>query len=153
MPTPACLATAVIGAPGSATNTARADSSMRRSLRAASACRPLSGPSWGRSAREWPGCAWPRAEIGSVMRKSVAEHWNKAFRSDIVGTEDFVPVVREDPMTSAPQARTGEAAQGQRSAGPGSAPGSADQRGRAGRWWRWVAFGTVIAAAVMDLLD
>ena len=45
MPTPACLATAVIGAPGSATNTARADSRMRRSLRAASAWRPLSGPS------------------------------------------------------------------------------------------------------------
>jgi hypothetical protein len=44
MPTPACLATAVIGAPGSATNTARADSRMRWSLRAASAWRPLIGP-------------------------------------------------------------------------------------------------------------
>jgi hypothetical protein len=32
MPTPACLATAVIGAPGSATNTARADSRMRWSF-------------------------------------------------------------------------------------------------------------------------
>jgi EmrB/QacA subfamily drug resistance transporter len=111
----------------------------------------------------------------------------------MIGTEDFVPAVREDPMTSAPQARTGKAAQGQRSAGSGQrsagsgqrsaetgpaglegGPGSTDQpaqwnigvaiatpmfhragteRGRAGRWWRWVAFGTVITAAVMDLLD
>src|SRR3954447_7468407 len=44
MPTPACLATAVIGAPGSATNTARAESRIRWSLRAASAWRPLIGP-------------------------------------------------------------------------------------------------------------
>src|SRR5581483_5119903 len=43
MPTPAALATAVIGAPGSATNTARAADMMRSSLRAASALRPLRG--------------------------------------------------------------------------------------------------------------
>jgi hypothetical protein len=29
------------------------------------------------------------------MEKSVAEDWNKPFRSDSLGTEDFVPVVRE----------------------------------------------------------
>src|SRR5581483_12286278 len=43
MPTPACLATSVMGAPGLATNTARAEARMRWSLRAASARRPLSG--------------------------------------------------------------------------------------------------------------
>src|SRR5918993_5407491 len=43
MPTPACSATAAIGAPGSATNTVRAASRMRSSLRAASARRPLMG--------------------------------------------------------------------------------------------------------------
>src|SRR5580698_7829007 len=53
MPTPACLATAVIGASGSLTNTARADSSIRWSLRAASAWRPLIGP-----------CRW-RPRLGS----------------------------------------------------------------------------------------
>src|SRR6266700_1806590 len=60
MPTPACLATAVIGAPGSATNTARAESRIRWSLRAASAWRPLIGP-----------CRPGRAFV-SVMKKSVA---------------------------------------------------------------------------------
>src|SRR5437762_3161464 len=43
MPTPARAATAEMGAPGSAVNTARAASRMRRSLRAAWARRPLSG--------------------------------------------------------------------------------------------------------------
>src|SRR5918998_1769706 len=43
MPTPARAATAAIGAPGSATNTSRAASRMRRSLRAASARLPLRG--------------------------------------------------------------------------------------------------------------
>src|SRR5580704_8556412 len=81
MPTPACLATAVIGAPGSATNTDRAESRMRWSLRAASAGRRLIGP-WRR-----------RPELVSVMKMSVAEDWNKPFRSDSLGTEDFVPVL------------------------------------------------------------
>src|SRR4029077_14896867 len=86
MPTPACLATAVMGAPGSATNTARADSRMRWSWRAASAWRPLIGPCR-------PGLPPGRALV-SVMKKSVAEDWNKPFRSDNLGTEDFVPVER-----------------------------------------------------------
>src|SRR5262245_34869787 len=43
MPTPARSATAAIGAPGSATNTARAASRIRWSFRAASARRPLIG--------------------------------------------------------------------------------------------------------------
>src|SRR6185312_7744703 len=68
MPTPACLATAVIGAPGSATNTARADSRMRWSLRAASAWRPLIGPL--RPAPCRPGL--PGRALVSVMEKSVA---------------------------------------------------------------------------------
>src|ERR687898_1385088 len=41
MPTPARLATAAIGAPGSATNTSRAASRIRWSLRVACALRPL----------------------------------------------------------------------------------------------------------------
>src|SRR5689334_389215 len=111
MPTPACLATAVIGAPGSATNTARADSRMRWSLRAASAWRPLIGPlrpALLRPAllrlallrlallRPAPGRPAPppgRAFV-SVMEIIVPEGWNKPFRSDILGTEDFVPVER-----------------------------------------------------------
>src|ERR1700749_4555814 len=89
MPTPACLATAVIGAPGSATNTARADSRMRWSLRAASAWRPLIGPLrpalgrpalgrpvlgrpvLGRSVPGRPGLP-PGGALVSVMKKSVA---------------------------------------------------------------------------------
>src|SRR5437588_3610120 len=84
MPTPACLATAVIGAPGSATNTARADSRMRWSLRAASAWRPLIGPcrpglpvlaGW-LGPPAWLGLAgWlgpPGRAFVSVMEKSVA---------------------------------------------------------------------------------
>src|SRR6266508_1532044 len=43
MPTPACSATAEIGAPGSATNTARAASKISWSLRAACARRPPRG--------------------------------------------------------------------------------------------------------------
>src|SRR5829696_8446012 len=43
MPTPARSATAEIGASGSATNTSRAASRISRSLRRASACRPLRG--------------------------------------------------------------------------------------------------------------
>src|SRR5829696_1072874 len=43
MPTPARAATAAIGAPGSATNTSRAASRIRRSLRAAWARLPLRG--------------------------------------------------------------------------------------------------------------
>src|SRR5580704_17400375 len=77
MPTPACLATAVIGAPGSATKTARADSRMRWSLRAAAA-RTV---------------AVRAARLGLGHGKSVAEDWNEAFRSDSLGTEDFVPIV------------------------------------------------------------
>src|SRR6185312_14476956 len=68
MPTPACLATAVIGAPGSATNTARADSRMRWSLRAASACRPLIGPLRPTPCR--PGL--PGRAFVSLMKLSVA---------------------------------------------------------------------------------
>src|SRR6201996_5700752 len=88
MPTPACLATAVIGAPGSATNTARADSRMRWSLRAASAWRPLIGPL--RPAPCRPGL--PGRALVSVMKKECSRDWNKSFRSDSLGTEDFVPV-------------------------------------------------------------
>src|SRR6201995_4026756 len=65
MPTPAFLATAVIGAPGSATNTARAESRIRWSLRAASAWRPLIGPRWSAPRR-------PGREFVSVMKTSVA---------------------------------------------------------------------------------
>src|SRR5215472_6201224 len=89
MPTPACLATAVIGAPGSATNTARADSRMRWSLRAASAWRPLIGPlrpalcrpALGRPALCRPALCRPAlgrpglpagGALVSVMKKSVA---------------------------------------------------------------------------------
>ena len=61
MPTPACSATAAIGAPGSATNTARAASRMRRSFRAASARRPLIGV--------------------DVVLMVQGYHWNEPFRS------------------------------------------------------------------------
>ena len=62
MPTPACSATAAMGAPGSATNTARAASRMRRSFRAASARRPLSGVE------------------ATFMGQGY--HWNEPFRSN-----------------------------------------------------------------------
>src|SRR6476660_3553314 len=94
MPTPACLATAVIGAPGSATNTARADSRMRWSLRAASAWRPLIGPLRPALLRPAPGRA-----LVSVMEIIVPEDWNKPFRSDSIGTEDFVTVERAQRWT------------------------------------------------------
>src|ERR1051325_9510551 len=84
MPTPACLATAVIGAPGSATNTARAESRIRWSLRAASAWRPLIGP--GRLAP-------PRAFV-SVMKKSVANTGTNYSVLLKYGTEGFVPLVK-----------------------------------------------------------
>src|ERR1700744_3445428 len=100
MPTPACLATAVIGAPGSATNTARADSRMRWSLRAASAWRPLIGPLRPAPSRPGPpravrlagacrpaGAAGPRVGLGHEIECS--RDWNKPFRSDNLGTEDF----------------------------------------------------------------
>src|ERR1700693_5643702 len=101
MPTPACLATAVIGAPGSATNTARADSRMRWSLRAASAWRPPGRPA-GRPSRGARPIAVGAAEpglgvwlgfggrLGLGHRKRVTDDWNKAFRSDNLGTEGFV---------------------------------------------------------------
>src|SRR5690348_1201047 len=84
MPTPACLATAVIGAPGSATNTARAESRIRWSLRAASAWRPLIGP--GRLA--------PARAFVSVMKKSVARTGTNHSVLLKYGTEGFVPLVR-----------------------------------------------------------
>ena len=68
-------------------------------------------------------------------------------------------------MASAATTGTREAAQAAGNAGqPATAAGSAGRAGtergragtewgRAGRRWRWVAFGTVITAAVMDLLD
>src|SRR4029077_9646090 len=86
MPTPACLATAVIGAPGSATNTARADSRMRWSLRAASAWRPLIGPL--RPAPCRPALAPGRAWV-SVMKRSVAE----------TGTNHSVLIVLEQKIS------------------------------------------------------
>src|SRR5918999_5189025 len=61
MPTPACSATAAIGAPGSATNTSRAASRIRWSFRAASARRPLIGT------------------VASLMAR--VYHWNEPFRS------------------------------------------------------------------------
>ena len=76
MPTPACFATAVIGAPGSAMNTARAESRMSWSLRAAWARRPLSRPG-----------------TVSVMPWILSEQtlpFQSALRYD--GTEDFVPI-------------------------------------------------------------
>src|SRR6476646_3366795 len=84
MPTPACLATAVIGALGSATNTARAESRIRWSLRAASAWRPLIGP--GRLA--------PARAFVSVMKKSVAKTGTNYSVLLEYGTEGFVPLVR-----------------------------------------------------------
>src|ERR1043165_8437626 len=81
MPTPACLATAVIGAPGSATKTARAESRIRWSLRAASALRPLIGP--GRLA--------PARAFVSVMKKSVAKAGTNHSVLLECGTEGFVP--------------------------------------------------------------
>ena len=85
--------------------------------------------------------------------------WNKPFRSDIVGTEDFVPVLqREDPMSSAPQdqrqvRRTARYMAADRRWNIG-VPARVCGRGRGAMGeWRWVAFGAVITAAVMDLLD
>src|SRR6266704_2784834 len=95
MPTPACLATAVIGAPGSATNTARAESRIRWSLRAASAWRPLIGPlrpAPCRPALDPVGPLAPVLAFVSVMKESVAGDWNKSFRSVRLGTEGFVPL-------------------------------------------------------------
>src|SRR5580698_4500710 len=82
MPTPACLATAVIGAAGSATKTARAESRMRWSLRAASAWRPLIGP-WGCRRLSIMGFIVP----GLGMKHSVLLD---------CGTEDFVPIAGGD---------------------------------------------------------
>src|SRR5579864_1625404 len=141
MPTPACLATAVIGASGSAVNTARADSSMRRSLRAASAWRPLSEPALRR-----PPPVGPRSS--SVMRISVAEDWNKSFRSVILERKLSFREFTEDQMSSSASSPA---------AGPalaGAAPARpAESAAPAGRPFRWLAFGVVITAAVMDLLD
>src|SRR6185437_2820185 len=92
MPTPACLATAVIGAPGSATNTARAESRIRWSLRAASAWRPLIGP--GRLA--------PARAFVSVMKKSVANTGTNYSVLLEYGTEDFVPLARAAGRTERP---------------------------------------------------
>src|SRR6266581_3648767 len=70
MPTPACLATAVIGAPGSATNTAFAAWRISSSLRAACARRPLSGSG--------------TAEGVAAVLVMASVYWNKTFCSDIV---------------------------------------------------------------------
>ena len=147
MPTPACLATAVIGAPGSATNTARADSRMRWSLRAASAWRPLIGPRPGLPVPPGRGLPPGRAFV-SVMKISVAE----------TGTNHSVLIVLEQKISfrwSGGSDETGESTGGSdvisspvtRSANGGGGCGAT------GRKWRWVAFGAVITAAVMDLLD
>src|SRR6266536_5372356 len=90
MPTPACSATAAIGASGSAVKTARADSRISRSLRAAWACRPLSPGLLGAFTREQntsfrvgfaKDCA---AEMVSsrVMNLGRIGIWNVGLRSD-----------------------------------------------------------------------
>src|SRR5690349_18425590 len=148
MPTPACLATAVNGAPGSAMNTARADSRIRWSLRAASAWRPLIGP--GRLA--------PARAFVSVMKKSVAKTGTNYSVLLRCGTEGFVPLMKVTSWSF-----SGARRDRQREAHPMSAAPEityeireslgAEPAGGAGRKWRWVAFGTVVTAAVMDLLD
>src|SRR5262249_16079300 len=113
--------------------------------------------------RPAPACPVPprpaaRPRVGLGHEKSVAEDWNKPFRSVSLGTEDFVPVIRErcesrarparpreDRMSSAVVTRSAD--RETTSTGVASAAG-----GKSGKW-RWVAFVAVITAAVMDMLD
>jgi MFS family permease len=99
----------------------------------------------------------------------VYQDWNKSFRSDIVGTEDFVPILHlEDLMTSARETVDQQAPEiaDQPTAESASQParrniepaiaGTKEHRAgepAASQRWRWLAFGAVITAAVMDLLD
>src|ERR1700748_12622 len=148
MPTPARLATAVIGAPGSATNTARADSRMRWSLRAASACRPLIGPPPPVPRPSRPA----RPRVGLAHEIKCSRDWNKPFRSDNLGTEDFVPVARGRAKPARPRENQMSSASGTRSPNREVASTAGSTGAKSSRL-RWVAFGTVITAAVMDLLD
>jgi EmrB/QacA subfamily drug resistance transporter len=60
------------------------------------------------------------------MAESVAEDWNKLFRSDILGTEDFVPVGDdvEDPMSARPEIMAGATQDPGATAEPQAAPAS-----------------------------
>src|SRR5262249_55585947 len=88
----------------------------------------------------------PDPPPGLGHEERVTEDWNKVFRSDSVGTEDFVPLaIREDPMSAVTKAAATTEALSRAGAGRGARAG-ADQHGRR---WRLLAFAVVIAAAVM----
>jgi sugar phosphate permease len=63
------------------------------------------------------------------------------------GTEAFVPDFTEDPMSSSAPGPAADPAVSSAPARP------AESAAPASRSWRWLAFGVVITAAVMDLLD
>jgi pimeloyl-ACP methyl ester carboxylesterase len=83
MPTSACLATAAMGASGSATKTARAASRMRWSLRAAWARRPLSG-AVGASVRPFR-IEIPQADLDDLADRLARTRWPE----ELPGVEDL----------------------------------------------------------------
>src|SRR5260221_3335379 len=85
MPTPACAATAEVGARGSAVKTARAASRMRWSLRAASARRPLSGAVVVAPIRIPLASTWP-----ILTERNIPFHTKLWYH---IGTEHFVPSI------------------------------------------------------------
>src|SRR6266536_3772511 len=131
MPTPACLATAEIGASGSARNTARAESRMRSSLRAACARRPLSGAvacslmAFQNSGTKYSvqvGQGTCLRKASSVERRSIRPMCARAARF-IIQNRMFRSTTKESLMST-----------------------TADR-------WRWLAFAAALAATLMDLMD
>src|ERR1700726_2306471 len=97
------------------------------------------------------------AGTGAMEHRAGAEPAAGSADQGAAGCADQGPEGPADqgPAGPADKGTAGSADQGaERSADQGSG-GSADQgsAGSAGRKWRWVAFGVVITAAVMDLLD